>query len=162
MRTKVLVLPVLLLGTGAALADGGHNHGHGAKYEGHAAAMGEPGDPRARGIRTIEVTMTDKMRFQPATLTVKRGETIRFVVKNQGETRHELTLGTPDELIEHAKVMQKFPEMVHDEPNAVSVEPGKTGAFLWKFTKTGNWDLGFACLIPGHFEAGMKGRVIVR
>lgn len=162
MTTKFVVLCSAMIWSSAALADGGHVHGSAAKYDGHAAAMGEPGDPKARGIRTIEVAMNDKMRFQPATLTIKRGETIRFVVKNQGDTKHELVLGTPGELTEHAKVMQKFPEMEHDDPNAVSVEPGKTSTLLWKFTKAGDWDFGFACLIPGHFEAGMKGRVVVR
>lgn len=162
MPTKFIVLCGALLWSGAALADAGHSHGHAQKYDGHAAAMGEPGDPKARGIRTIEVSMNDRMRFQPATLTVKRGETVRFVVKNLGETKHELVLGTPAELTEHAKLMQKFPEMEHDDPNAVAVEPGKSGFFVWKFTKAGDWDIGFACLIPGHFEAGMKGRVVVR
>ena len=124
--------------------------------------MGEPGDPKARGIRTIEIAMNDRMRFQPAVVTAKRGETVRFVVKNTGDQKHELVLGTPKELIEHAKVMEKFPEMEHDDPNAVSVEPGKTGTLVWKFTKAGEWDIGFGCLIPGHFDAGMKGRIVVR
>jgi uncharacterized cupredoxin-like copper-binding protein len=162
MRIQFVVICSAVLWSGAALADAGHTHGAAQKYDGHAAAMGEPGDPKARGVRTIEVSMTDKMRFQPATLTIKRGETVRFVVKNTGETKHELVLGTPGELTEHAKVMQKFPEMEHDDPNAIAVEPGKSGSFVWKFTKAGDWDMGFACLIPGHFEAGMKGRVVVR
>lgn len=162
MAMKFLVLSGALIWSGAALADAGHSHGSGAKYDGHASAMGEPGDPKARGIRTIEIAMNDRMRFQPATLTIKRGETIRFVVKNLGDTKHELVLGTPAELKEHALLMEKFPEMEHDDPNAVSVEPGKSGSFLWKFTKAGDWDLGFACLIPGHFQAGMKGRLVVR
>lgn len=162
MRMKVLVLCSALLGSGAAIADEGHRHGAREKYDGHAAAMGEPGDPKARGIRTVEIAMNDRMRFQPAVVTAKRGETVRFVVKNTGDQKHELVLGTPKELIEHAKVMEKFPEMEHDDPNAVSVEPGQTGTLVWKFTKAGDWDIGFGCLIPGHFDAGMKGRIVVR
>jgi len=137
MHIPVLVLLGALLSPGAALADAGHSHGHAGKYDVHAAAMGKPGDAKARGIRTVEITMTDRMRFQPETLTVRRGETIRFVVRNTGELRHELVLGTPAELKEHAALMQKFPEMEHDEPNGVVVEPGQTGSLVWRFTRAG-------------------------
>ena len=92
-------------------------------------------------------------------VVVKRGETIRFVVTNGGATKHELVLGTLRELREHAKLMQKFPEMVHDDPNAASVAPGQSSELLWKFTKTGEFY--FACLVPGHFEAGMHGKIVV-
>jgi len=104
--------------------------------------------------------MSDEMRFSPETVTVKRGETIRFVVKNAGELRHEMTLGTMEELVEHAAVMEKYPDMEHDDPNAVTVEPGQTKTILWKFTKAGSFD--FGCLVPGHMPAGMKGRIVVR
>lgn len=123
------------------------------------AAYGEPGDPKAVK-RTVTIVMNDQMRFQPASVTAQRGETIKFVVKNAGEIKHELVLGTIEELREHAALMQKFPEMEHDEPNAVTVEPGKTGELIWKFANAGTFD--FACLVPGHFEAGMRGRVQVR
>lgn len=140
----------------------GHSHGHDDKkgaYSGHAAALGEPGDPKARA-RVININMTDEMRFQPATVTVSKGETIRFNIKNSGQLKHELTLGTMEELKEHAAVMQKHPEMEHDDPNAVTVEPGQTKTLTWKFTKGGTFD--FACLIPGHMESGMKGKISVR
>ena len=162
MRKSVLLFAAVTLWSGSALADAGHDHGKGAKYDGHAADLGEPGDAKARGIRTVELKMSDRMRFEPATVTIRRGETIRFIVKNIGETKHEMVLGSREELIEHAKVMVKFPEMEHDDPNALAVEPGKTGTLVWKFTKAGDWDIGFACLLPGHFEAGMKGRIVVR
>jgi uncharacterized cupredoxin-like copper-binding protein len=125
----------------------------------HAITYGNPGDP-AKVTRTVDVVMSDKMRFQPANITVQRGETVRFRVKNTGEVKHEMVLGTKHELQEHAKLMQKFPEMEHDDPNAVTVEPGKTGEMLWQFTKTGTVD--FACLQPGHFESGMVGKITVR
>jgi uncharacterized cupredoxin-like copper-binding protein len=119
---------------------------------------GEPGDAQ-QVKRTITVTMGDTMRFNPARITVKRGETIRFVVKNAGELKHEMTLGTIQELKEHAALMQKFPEMEHEEPNMVTVEPGKIGEMIWKFTNAGTVD--FACLVPGHYESGMKGQIVV-
>ena len=125
---------------------------------GHAAALGKPGDP-AKVTRAIGVGMGDDMRFQPANIQVKRGETIKFVVKNNGALKHEMVLGTMKELKEHAELMRKHPRMEHDDANAVSVEPGKTGTLVWQFTKAGTFD--FACLEPGHFEAGMTGKIIV-
>jgi len=104
--------------------------------------------------------MNDTMRFSPERITIKRGETVRFVVRNQGNAKHEMVLGTLAELKEHAALMRKFPNMEHEDPNAISVEPGKTGEFAWTFSKAGSFD--FACLVPGHFEAGMKGRIIVK
>jgi uncharacterized cupredoxin-like copper-binding protein len=124
----------------------------------HGAELGKPGDAK-KVSRTIEVGMGDDMRFKPADIQVKRGETIKFVVRNHGALKHEMVLGTMKELKEHAALMRKSPEMEHDDPNAVSVEPGKTGALIWQFTNAGTFD--FACLVPGHFEAGMVGKIIV-
>jgi uncharacterized cupredoxin-like copper-binding protein len=126
---------------------------------GHAQALGRPGDPK-KVSRTVEVSMSDDMRFKPAAIAVKRNETIRFVVRNDGKIRHEMVLGSMAELKEHAALMQKFPEMEHDDPNAATVEPGKTGTLVWQFTRAGTFD--FACLQPGHFEAGMVGKLSVK
>jgi uncharacterized cupredoxin-like copper-binding protein len=128
------------------------------QVSGHATALGKPGDPQ-KVTRTIEVDMTDAMRFKPATVKVRRGETIRFIVRNTGKVKHEMVLGTIKELKEHAELMRKFPEMEHADPNQVSVEPGMTGELVWQFTGAGTFD--FACLVPGHFEAGMVGKVRV-
>jgi uncharacterized cupredoxin-like copper-binding protein len=103
--------------------------------------------------------MTDNMRYTPSSIQVKQGETVRFVVKNQGKVKHELSLGTQKELLEHLEQMKKFPDMEHDEPGKVTLAPGKQGEILWQFTKAGTVD--FACLMPGHYEAGMKGAVKV-
>ena len=92
---------------------------------------------------------------------LRPGETVKLVAKSAGKLKHELVLGTAQELAEHAELMQKFPEMEHDDPNAVSVEPGETGSLLWEFTsKAGAYD--FGCLVPGHYEAGMLGKILVR
>ena len=103
--------------------------------------------------------MSDSMRFSPASISAKRGETIRFVLKNPGQLKHEMVLGTIEELKEHAALMVKFPQMEHADPNQASVEPGKTGQLIWQFTKAGTFD--FACLQAGHYEAGMKGQITV-
>ena len=125
----------------------------------HSGLTGKPGDP-ARISRTVAVSMSDAMRFTPSKIAVKRGETVRFLVKNSGQLKHEMVLGTVVELKEHAELMRKFPMMEHADPNQVVVEPGKTGELIWKFTKAGKVD--FACLQPGHFEAGMMGQVTIR
>ncbi len=126
--------------------------------DGHASSLGKPGNPK-KVTRTIEVGMNDTMRFSPNDIAVKRGETIRFVVKNDGQIKHEMVLGTVKELKKHAALMLKFPEMEHADPNQVSVDPGKTGEMIWQFTRAGKVD--FACLQPGHYEAGMAGKVTV-
>ncbi len=125
---------------------------------GHASTLGHPGDPKKIG-RTVYILMNDAMRFSPASVAVKPNETIRFVLKNEGKLKHEMVLGTIEELKEHAALMRKFPEMEHADPNQASVEPGKTGELIWQFTKAGRFD--FACLQAGHYEAGMKGKVVV-
>jgi uncharacterized cupredoxin-like copper-binding protein len=99
------------------------------------------------------------MRYTPAEVQVRQGETVRFVVKNKGQIKHELSLGTEKELLEHLEVMRKFPDMEHDEPGKVNLAPGKQGEIIWQFTKAGV--VNFACLMPGHYEAGMKGAVSV-
>ena len=160
---RIIIASVLAVSIAFATGALGHgNDTHGKKEpqsaEGHAATLGKPGDP-GNVTRTIEVVMNDAMRFRPANIRVKRGETIRFIVRNIGKLKHEMVLGSIKELKEHAALMRKFPEMEHADPNQVSVEPGKTGELIWQFTKAGTFD--FACLQPGHFEAGMVGKVRV-
>lgn len=159
---SVLMLAVL---PGLALAGGGHggsDHSHAghhlAPMAGTAAvsASGQAGDP-AKVSRTIAVTMADTMRFTPEQITVKAGETIRFTVNNTGKMPHEMVLGTVDELREHAALMREMPGMQHAEANMVRLDPGQSGDLVWQFDKAGAVD--FACLVPGHYEAGMKGSV---
>ena len=120
--------------------------------------FGRAADPK-KAKRTIKVEMNDQMRFVPAEITVKRGETVRFLPTNKGQIMHEMVLGTMDDLKQHAEMMRKHPEMEHDEPHMAHVAPGKTGEMGWQFTKAGEFYYG--CLIPGHFEAGMIGRIRV-
>jgi len=141
-----------------AHGDEGHAKKSDKHGDGHASAFGKPGDSR-KVSRIIEVGMNDTMRFSPADIAVKRGETIRFLVKNDGKVKHEMVLGNSKELKEHAELMRKFPEMEHADPNQIAVEPGKSGEIIWQFTRAGKVD--FACLQPGHYEAGMIGKVTV-
>ncbi len=121
-------------------------------------AFGREGDPK-KASRTVNVEMSDQMRFTPAEITVKQGETVRFRVKNGGKTMHEMVLGTMDELKQHAESMRKHPGMEHDEPYMAHVAPAKTETMVWQFTKAGEFYYG--CLVPGHFEAGMMGKLKV-
>jgi uncharacterized cupredoxin-like copper-binding protein/Cu/Ag efflux protein CusF len=120
--------------------------------------FGRAADPR-KAKRTIRVAMTDQMRFIPATVTVKRGDVVRFLPVNKGKVMHEMVLGTMEDLKQHAELMKKHPDMEHDEPHMAHVAPGKTGELGWQFTMPGEFYYG--CLIPGHFEAGMFGKVVV-
>jgi uncharacterized cupredoxin-like copper-binding protein len=109
--------------------------------------------------RTITLDMTDDMRFTPRQLSIRRGETVRLSVANKGSILHEIVLGTPATLDEHARMMLKFPGMEHGEPYMAHVAPGKSGDLVWNFNRTGQFD--FACLIPGHYQAGMRGTISV-
>jgi uncharacterized cupredoxin-like copper-binding protein len=131
-------------------------------HEQHSAfSAGEPGDPN-KLARTIKVAMQEtgkKMMFDPAVITVRKGEQIRFVLYNEGTESHEFVLATVAENRKHAQLMKKFPRMIHDDPNAKRLDAFSDGQLLWNFTKVGEFE--FACLIPGHYEAGMYGKLIV-
>jgi len=116
-------------------------------------------DPSFEPGRTIEVTMHDTMVFDPASIEVRAGEVVRFRITNAGALMHEFVIGTEGSLSEHAELMKKFPAMEHDEPYMAHVPPGETMVIIWKFDKVGKF--GVACLLPGHYEAGMKGDLIV-
>ena len=120
--------------------------------------FGQAGDP-AKVNRTIDIRMSDAMRFDPAEIRVHKGETVRIVAHDEGKVAHEIVLGTMDELKEHAALMRKFPNMEHNEPHMAHVEPGQRKNIVWQFTKPGEFY--YACLMPGHMEAGMLGKVIV-
>jgi len=122
-------------------------------------SFGKPGNAK-KATRTIRIEMSDTMRFFPDTIQVKRGETIRFVVSNTNKLMHEIVFGSMEELKEHADLMKKHPGMEHDEPYMAHVAPGRTETIVWQFTKSGEFYYG--CLLPGHFEAGMVGKIAVR
>jgi len=154
MSTKSIGLLAagLLLSLGLASkaqSDQGHDHGGG---------YGEPG-VAAQVNRTIALNASDDMRFSPGKIRVRQGETIRFVVSNVGKVRHEFSLGSRQDMLAHQEHMKMYPDMVHEDANRVTVEPGQKGEVIWTFSKAGQFD--FACLYPGHFEAGMHGRIQV-
>jgi len=167
ISTRVLIvkkiIPLLLISLGLSIgAASAHSPaGHGQMHKaGPAEQMdwGIAGDPKAVS-RTIAISMTDDMRFSPAVVNVKLNETVRFVIKNDGKILHEMVIGTKDELDKHAVMMEKFPNMAHDEPYMAHVDPGKSGDIVWRFNRAGDFD--FACLLPGHYQAGMIGKIKV-
>ena len=134
----------------------------GARAHGLKFSAGEPGDPK-KPARTIEVLMVEEyglQLFKPKEIVVRRGEQIRFVLRNTGKHDHEFMLATTKENLKHAAEMRKNPNMEHAEPNGVTVKPGKADEIVWKFTKRGTFE--YACLIPGHREDGMFGKVVVK
>ena len=146
----------------AAFAGGALAHGAGHAHEGPVkkeqqpwGIAGEAKDAR----RTLEVRMLDTMRFEPDHFEVKQGDTVKLVIHNAGQLQHELVIGTPKALEEHAALMVKFPDMEHDEPHMAHVPPGGTGELVWRFNRPG--DFKFACLIAGHYQAGMTGTIHV-
>jgi uncharacterized cupredoxin-like copper-binding protein len=161
VRVAAVGILSLALSSPTALAGPGatpHGH-HGSKGE---TAYGKPGDPK-KPNRIVEISMAEKdgkMIYVPDRIQVRRGEQIRFKLVNNGEIDHEFVLATVEENRKHAEEMKKNPDMEHDDPNSKHLHPKERAEILWHFTKAGEFE--FACLIPGHLEAGMKGAVIVK
>ena len=178
LATLVLSLAVLAGPVSAASGAPGHSHGH------SGFAAGEPGDPK-KPARIIQVTSreTDGKRaalvqkttsvvdgntdikhatmiFIPDRIEIRKGEQIRFKLRNNGEIDHEFVIATTAENLKHAEEMKKNPEMEHDEPNMKRLAPKQVADIVWRFTKSGEFE--FACLIPGHRESGMIGKIIVK
>lgn len=155
MKTALTSLLLASLAT-PVIAAGNHAGGHGEM------AVGEPGQ-KSKVTQTIRVSMKEtddgRMVFTPDSFKVRKGQTIRFAVKNDGEVDHEFVLDQEDKVMEHKALMEKFPEMEHDDPNAIRLAPGESGEIVWKFTNDGVFKV--ACLVPGHYDAGMHGNVTV-
>ena len=146
------VIKILLLSlvSSTIMASGTHSHSHDKiKY-----SVGEPG--KGTPDRRITVSMQDTMRyiFEPDLVSLKQDETIEFLVRNDGKIQHEFSIGNTEDQVKHAQMMQRMPDMKHNDPNTVSLAPGESATLSWKFM--GKDTVVFACNIPGHFEAGMK------
>jgi uncharacterized cupredoxin-like copper-binding protein len=139
-----------------AISSGGHSHA-------------EPLATPPKGItaqtvsRSIAIDMDDQMRFTPSNLQVQAGETIRFVVRNTGKVPHEMVLGNEKTIQEHAELMKQAAPHAHDhggaDAAAITVAPGQTGELVVTFPEATT--LQTACLIPGHYDAGMRGTIQV-
>lgn len=160
MKTLSLIsLAALLVLSPAALAhEGPAPKNARAPISKEAHPWGQEGDP-AKATRTVTIDMADTMRFTPETLSVRQGETVKFVVRNGGKLMHEMVLGTEAELAKHAQLMKSHPDMEHEAPYMAHIKPGNAGEMTWTFSKPGTFRYG--CLQPGHWEAGMKGTIVV-
>jgi uncharacterized cupredoxin-like copper-binding protein len=161
--TSASVLVAFVAMAGGATLPLANNLIRASAHESHEHfSAGEPGNP-GKPSRTVKVTMLEdgkRMLFEPALVEVRLGEQIRFIIYNEGTWNHEFMLATKADNRKHAELMKKFPDMEHDDPNAARLSPFSFGEILWKFTKRGEFE--YACLIPGHLEAGMHGEVIVK
>jgi uncharacterized cupredoxin-like copper-binding protein len=159
MRIIAMLFSAAFFAAGtSAVAHEAHKASPKKEISGDQHPWGREGDPR-KAVRTIAIDMADTMRFTPAEVKVKQGDTVKFVVRNRGKTMHEMVIGTEDELRKHAELMKKHPGMEHDEPYMAHVQPGGKEEITWTFTQPGKFMYG--CLIPGHWEAGMKGSIVV-
>ena len=158
MRVWLVVATLLLAGPALANGDAGHPKRDARTKPSEETAIGSAADPK-KATRTVRVSMADNMRFTPSELTIERGETVKFIVRNNGKLMHEFVIGTMTALKEHAQMMKQEQGMEHDEPYMAHVAPGKTATIIWQFTRAG--EIHFGCLVPGHFEVGMVGRIKV-
>ena len=157
--TRLLAFAAMLAaGSAWGHGDAGHATKEVRQISTEETVFGREGNPK-KVTRTVRVSMADTMRFTPSEGKIKRGETIRFVVRNDGKLMHEMVIGTMADLKQHAELMKKHPGMAHEEPHMAHVAPAKTETLVWQFTKAGTFH--FGCLEPGHFEAGMIGKVEV-
>ncbi len=145
---KIFFTAWLLSVAAVTLAEGEPSHAH------HNAAV------LKQTVREVSIRMDDNMRFTPQFIDAKQGETVKLKVVNAGKIPHELVLGPKHELLEHAKEMRQGTGHGHHNTNAITLKAGEQGEIVWQFKKSGTLD--FACLIPGHFEAGMSGEVRVK
>lgn len=155
---KLIAISALLAGANTVFAHGNESHAPVGPVVKEQKAWGIAGDASS-AVRTITLNMGDDMRFSPNHFSVKQGETVRLRVVNQGQIMHEVVLGTQTTLDEHAQMMLKFPGMEHAEPYMAHVAPGATEDLVWNFNRAGTFD--FACLIAGHYQAGMTGTFTV-
>src|SRR5215203_1237775 len=160
-RSAIALAATALLSANAWAGEGpaGHSHGHGHD---ESFSAGEPGNPK-KPAKIVQVTMGEsdgKMLFVPARLEVRKGDQVKFLLRNNGELEHEFVLASTADNLKHAEEMKKHPDMAHEEPNGRQLAPKKTSEIVWRFTKAGEFE--YACLIPGHREAGMTGTIIVK
>jgi uncharacterized cupredoxin-like copper-binding protein len=170
MSPYLVATAIFLLAGRAALAGPEGNpheqHEHAAHEHHHdhheTFAAGQPGDPAkpARQVKIVMMETADSMVFVPAKVDVSQGEQIAFVLENEGELEHEFVLGTREDNQEHEQAMEEMPGMEHEEANETELDPGETKTFVWRFTNPGTFE--YACLIPGHYEAGMHGTIQVK
>jgi uncharacterized cupredoxin-like copper-binding protein len=157
---KFIALSAVFLPATSAFSHGNQDHSNkpAMAMKKEQKDWGIAGDAKA-AKRTLQIKMTDNMRFSPDKVEVKLGETVKFVVINEGQMLHEFVIGTKQENDAHALQMIKFPNMEHDEPYMAHVKAKSKGEIIWTFNKLGDFD--FACLIAGHYQAGMVGKITV-
>jgi len=160
LRYTIFLSTLLILAPAMALSHGKkHDTESKAAFEREQQPWGIAAEEGAEITETVAVNMGDNMRFSPAEFNFSEGDTVKFVINNQGKLLHEFVIGTKEKNDEHAELMIKFPNMEHDEPHMAHVDPGEEGEIIWTFNKTGKFD--FACLIAGHYQAGMVGSITV-
>jgi uncharacterized cupredoxin-like copper-binding protein len=145
--------------TNTARADEGAEHEHHHHHAHAHSPTGAPGNP-AKVSKVVQIRLLDTMRIEPTQIEVASGQTVKFVVTNAGQIRHEFGIGTHDEQAAHAEMMLADPDMKHEDGSIVTVEPGQTKELVWRFGKPGRYEA--ACQVPGHYTAGMMSTIVVK
>jgi len=160
MKKLLLTTAVIFALTAPAFSSGSHSGNH-DEVTAIEMLIGKPGNA-ADVTRVIDVTMRETddgdMLFEPTSIEISEGETIRFNVINKGELEHEFVIDTFEGNGKHKKMMAKL-DMEHDDPNSIRLDEGRSGEVIWTFSNVGTFE--FACLIPGHYESGMHGPILV-
>lgn len=156
---RAAAFALVLFSAGAAWSHGGPAKSEQTEVPDVETPYGKPGTATL-ATRSIRLEMKDTMRFIPDRIEVEQGETLRIVLVNHGALLHEMVIGTAEQLRQHADMMRRFPTMAHQSANMAHVPAGRTGEIVWTFTSPGEFQ--FACLLPGHFEAGMIGSIVVK
>lgn len=178
MKYSVAVILMSVLLSQPAFAGSGHGDGDGDTHgqssgqdhtsmggahhaEASAGPVGSPAEP-SDSSQIIKVSLTDEMKisFDRELSSIKSGTVIQFIVKNEGKIPHEFSIGNQSEQQAHAEMMRKMPGMTHSDGNTVTVEPGMTKELTWNFE--GSDMVVFACNIPGHYEAGMFQKAVLK
>lgn len=162
---RIILTTAILFALAAPLQAGGshkNGYGHAPENQLRSRPVGHPGQI-ANVQKTINVVMTETdegdLVFEPSRLSAKVGTTIRFVIRNFGTLRHEFYLDSHQGVLEHKAEMEEDPSSMHEEPNLIHIEPGNRNEIVWKFTTSGEFE--FACLIMGHYDDGMSGKIKV-
>jgi uncharacterized cupredoxin-like copper-binding protein len=110
----------------------------------------------ATHVRTVEVDI-ELSRFEPSTIQVAPGETVRFVVHNADPIDHEFLVG--DDAVQ---LVHELGTEAHHPPKAgeMSVPAGATRETTYTFPSTPG-ELIFGCHLPGHYAYGMRGLVLI-
>jgi uncharacterized cupredoxin-like copper-binding protein len=157
---------IILMTLGAALVSGpgsapsraapwgagpGGMMGYSATNAGSAPDPGSPGfvAGTTAAPRIVRIVASGAVHFYPDVVTVKQGETITFEVTSMGMLSHEFMVGPAADVAADTA----------GTPEVADISMMQTKSLTYTFTGSGPF--AFACHAPGHYEAGMRGTIVI-